>query len=145
MMADDLRIDVEGMKAFRSELKQLGPELPKALQKLNKSFAERVATKAQSAYGGLHPARTGKGRRSIRGLASQQRAQVAIGSPSVPYMLGQEFGSGRMPRFPPRSGGGGRDGYFLYPTITAEIPNLTGDYLDAVAKLSHAAFPGGGR
>ncbi|MGE3858114.1 MAG: hypothetical protein AB7G21_14240 [Dehalococcoidia bacterium] len=93
-MTDDMKLTVDGLRAFRRELRGIGPEFPKALQQENKKFAQEVASSARDAYTALYKSRSGRGAASIRGLATQTSAQVAMGTARTPYMLGQEFGAG---------------------------------------------------
>ena len=94
-MAASFKLELRGMKEFRADLRGLDKALLKELQKENKLVANEVAGHARAAYTGMHKQFSGRGASSIRGLASQTRAQVAIGSARAPYMLGQEFGANR--------------------------------------------------
>jgi hypothetical protein len=58
------------------------------------------------------------------------------------YMLtGAEFGSSKYKQFPSRSGGGGREGYFIFPTLKRLQPSLTAKWLDGY-KLVRDAWKG---
>ena len=128
------------MREFRKELKAAGEELPKELRRLNKEFAEGVASKARSAHSALYPARTGRHQKGIRSLATQRRAQVQLSAAkAAPGLFGQEFGSGRMAQFPPRTPG--NKGYFFYPALREAQPELREAYMEALNKLAGAAFP----
>lgn len=128
---------VEGLRDLARDLKRVEPALAKKLQRANKAAAEHIASAARGRYVAKHPSRSGKGAASIRGLASQSRAQVAFGSARAPYVVGQEFGSNRFRQFSPWSGKGpggrGSEGNFVYPAIRAEaekLPEIYADLLD---------------
>lgn len=160
---------VEGLRELRSDLRALDRTLPKSIQAANKDFAQEVAGVVRGVYQGQHPAKSGRGAASIRGLGSQSRATVAIGSVRAPYMLGQEFGANRrvsvgggyyniyygargrnlrrttMRQFPPYKyspTGRGGEGYFLWPTLRQRLPHLMGRYLEGIeAALAGRAGP----
>lgn len=139
-MADDFRVNSDPtFKAFRAQLKQIDAELPKQLQQANKKIAVDVGDRAREKYQNRYPSRSGRGAKSIRGTATQTRAQVAAGSKRAPYVVGQNFGSKRFPQFPAK-----RDpDHFIYATVgelNGEIEDL---YKDAVDDLMRVAFPQG--
>lgn len=138
--ADDA-IRVHDLRGFARELRAASRAAPKVVQRENKRFAERVATTTRAEYSRQHPSMSGRGAGSIRPLATATRAQVAIGSGRAPYVLGQEFGSIRYRQFPAWRGSGPGAGYFLYPTVREELPELREDYLDAVGDALERAFP----
>lgn len=145
MATDALRVD--GLAEFRRELKAAGAEMPRALQKVNKAQATKVVYGARRLYesSGYRPRTKRTQRRGLRALASQTRAQVALGAATVPWAAGQEFGSrGRFPQFMRgvSRGGRGARGNFFYPAIRAARPRLEDEYLDALDALSRRAFPG---
>jgi hypothetical protein len=135
---------VEGLAKLAKDLRAIDPKLAKELQKTNKEAAGKVAQAAKSAYSGRHRQRSGKGASSIRPLATQTRAQVALGGARAPYMLGQEFGSAQGPnkqQFPPYSGNGPSAGYFFYPAVRAEADKLTETYAKALDQVIKPVFP----
>ena len=154
------RIDVEGLPELRRALKGIDKKLPKLLQQANKLAVEPIAEDARTLYEREHPARRGRGRRSIRATATQTRAQIAMGGTKTPYMLGQEFGSGQGPRkrqFPmrravlwgvPRWRGGagqreGSEGNFLAPAIRDGVATLGERYDKIIDEMVRPAFPKG--
>jgi hypothetical protein len=65
-------------------------------------------------------------------------------------MMGQEFGSTQGPRkrqFPiwsgPASGGRGSRGYFFWPAIRRNMGAFRSRAMNAIARVSRRAFPGG--
>lgn len=157
-MAEPNAIRVEGLRELRSALRSVDKALPKNLQVENKAFAQEVAGVVRGVYQGQHPAQSGRGAASIRGLASQSSASIALGSARAPYMLGQEFGANQraslggrrygvaggrarsikkssmrqFPRYVPSDSGRGGRGYFMYPTLRARLPRLQQRYLEAI-------------
>lgn len=62
----------------------LPPAFPRDLQKANKGGANLIAEETRRRYERRYTRRSGRGARSIRALATQTRAQVALGSQRVP-------------------------------------------------------------
>lgn len=154
------RVEIEGLRAFGRELRRAGGELPKELKRENRAILAPVVGDAQRRWhmtprsparppGAPTTLQVGRGKaiKSIRPLVSVSAAKIAIGRPSLPYVLGQEFGSfGGLHKFqfPPRSDqlGAGSAGWFLYPAVRAAIPKLKDQYLAAIDRVSRRAFPG---
>lgn len=133
------KVQVVGLAEFRRDLKAVNRKAPKAIQQTNKRVANRVVDKARVRYSRRYTSRSGKGKGSIRALASASRAQVAIGRPGLPYVTGQNFGStGRYPQFMPRH----NPDLFLYSTIEAESSFIRDSYLDDLMDTFAEAFPG---
>ena len=135
-----LRIEIQGAREFRRALRDLGPQYTRLVQQANKQAAAEVAAAARSKFEAQHPSRTGHGIASIRPLATQTRAQVALGGVRVPYIQGLEFGSHQGPRkrqFPPFNFGKGN---FFYPAISeavaGRLPERYLELLDRVARSS---------
>jgi hypothetical protein len=63
------------------------------------------------------------------------------GTPAGYMLTGAEFGSTKYGQFPSRSGGGGREGYFIFPTLKRIQPQLTKKWLDGY-KLVRDAWVG---
>ena len=133
--AEGRKVVVEGLDELRRDLRRASQEAPKLIQRANKTVAEGVAHEARSKY--IAAYRAGPGASSIRPLASQRRAQVALGRERLPYVVGQNFGSNQGPRkrqFPPVR----RPDYFLYATVDERKRQTEAEYfdvLDAMAEL----------
>jgi hypothetical protein len=155
-------IDVQGLRELRAELKRIGPEWPKEMRTANLEAAEIVARKARrNAPQGPHE---GGGRvqplvSSVRALASQTRAYVAIGGARAPHAQVLEFG-GTIPRR-------GQDPLlreqqrrshrsyaraglavtpvraqpYLYRAIASERDEVVEVYSEALDRLTRRAFP----
>jgi hypothetical protein len=140
-------MNIRGLREFRSGLRGVDKDLPKALQRANKKFAQSVTPRVQAAYLRYFDRRSGAAFGSIRALGTQTQAQIAIGRERVPYLIGQEFGSIRYRQFSPWTGPGpgghGSAGRFLYPTVREEVPELVDEYYDLLAHELRDAFPEG--
>lgn len=117
------RIEVHGLKELRRDLKALDAEgsYKAELRDAGKKAAEVVAEETRqrarrgaTTIAGTHASMGGAAIGSIRSLAGQTRATVALGKASIPYAGGWEFGSGGAHRQFPRKK---QDGYNLYPAI----------------------------
>lgn len=143
-MAGNIKIDVQGLKELRKELKAIDPKWTKELQQVNKRAASIVVPEAKRRASQSRPnlaggvARAGSaGVGSIRALASQSRAQIASGGARVPWMGGSEWGSsGRYRQFPSAN----KDGYILWPAAKAKESEVVELYQDMLDDLSSAAF-----
>src|SRR5262245_1925341 len=139
---------VQGLKEFRRDLKRVDSASGPAIRQANKTVAEVVAGQArgnaQSQPRQLaarpRPSRQHWGDyvASFRALASQTRAQVALGSTRLPWALGQNFGSpGRYRQFP----GQGNPDHAMYLAIGATVPQQMATFAAEYDKLSKIAFP----
>lgn len=138
-------IRVEGLDDFRRALRKVDGALGKKIGQINKAAGQKVVAAARSAYGQHYRARRGRVPASIRASAAQSAAKITIGRATVPYALGQEFGSNRHPQFAPWTGpapgGRGSRGRFFYPAIREESPKLVDDYLKVLDDVAREAFP----
>jgi hypothetical protein len=123
---------------FRSALRKAGAEFTKRLQKVNKSVAEDVAEGGRQEYRRTYTRRSGAGEKSIRALATQTRAQVAIGSARAPYGPGQNFGSNKLRQFAPKAS----PDRFLYATVAKQEDEIRAQHMAMVTDLMHEAYPG---
>ena len=141
----DIKVNVEGLKQFRKELRSVGSQFPKELRLANKAAASVVLPEAKRRAGQSRrnlaggTARVGsRGVASIRILASQSKAQIAAGGARVPWMGGSNYGSsGRYRQFPAKS----KDGYILWPAALDKRPQVVDTYDKMVISLARQAFP----
>jgi hypothetical protein len=100
-MAGAPPIQVEGLKQFRAELKNLGPEWSRMLAKANKQVAELVVPEAQTATRSVHiNAMSGrpsgkvqaKVASTIRAATSSVEASVKVGK-GMPFVFGALLGA----------------------------------------------------
>lgn len=127
-------IQVEGLAELSRALKKAEGAAPGALRETNKKVAETVADKARGRASGLGGV-AAKVAPSMRAVAGAKSAGVAGGGASYPMFGGAEFGSIRYKQFQPWRGSGSDAGYFLYPTIRAEAPNIEDEYRTALDEL----------
>jgi hypothetical protein len=149
---------VKGLAELRRELKKLDDAgLTDELKAVNMAAAQTIIGPAKAMASGL-------GRMEARAAATLKASRAAnaakllFGGASAPFAGGAEFGAGQNIRrnppgrnlvagmlgwnqFNPWRGNGGGAGYFLYPTIRAEMPTLIDEYGDALERITAKAFP----
>lgn len=145
-MANDLRIDVAGLKDLRKELRRAG--LQKNLTKANKHVVNRVIVpegknRAARSFPNIAGGTTRVGSRginSIRGTATQTTAVVKAGGARVPWFGGVEWGSsGRYRQFPKKA----EKGRILYPVIEDKRDEIIDAYWDVIDDVAKGPFPEG--
>lgn len=145
------RLKVEGLRELSRELKALDPALPKQLQQALKRVAGEIVVPGARALAASrsNPKWGSRAVNTIRALATQQRAQVAVGSQAVPWAAGDNFGSahtrvtnGRHStnQFPMTKGYRGGD-YALYETIEQRQPQILDKVADELDDLLTATWP----
>jgi hypothetical protein len=139
--ASATRIDVIGLKELRRDLRRLADDghwRPR-LRETNLRAAGIIASDARSrALSRSSPRMGSVASGTIRPLAAQTKAYVAVGLASVPWTMGHEFGSARYLQFPAVRKGG----YNVFPAVaerTDDVIDVYGRLLDDVAR---EAFPG---
>jgi hypothetical protein len=131
-------IQVEGLAELSRALKKVEGATPGALRETNKKVADTVADKARGLASGLGGV-AAKVAPSLRAVAGAKSAGVAGGGSSYPMFGGAEFGSYRYRQFQPYRGSGSDAGYFLYPAIRDEAPNIEDEYREALGELIRKA------
>lgn len=154
----DATVNVKGLDQFRRELRKIeqqgGADGISLLKEANVRVANYVIAKAQARAAGIGRMQH-KAALSMRAGRQQARATIIGGGSRMPYFFGAEFGA--YPNVPRtrnnrqfqgfnqferwKQPGGGRTGYFLFPTMrdeTRRIIDMYGDELDQIAKQ---AFP----
>jgi hypothetical protein len=132
------RIQVDPtLASMRAKLRTAGQEFTRRLQRANKAVAEEVARKARELYKAHYTQRSREGAKSIRPLATQTKAQVAIGSAKAPYGPGQNFGSNKLKRFAPKAD----PDRFLYRTVEDRREEIEEIHGEAVDEVMRDAFP----
>lgn len=151
-MAINAGVKVTGLQEVRSALKRCEDADRQAeLKQANFDVAELVVREGRSGASGVSSmaARAAETLRAGRQLA---KATVTLGGARAPFALGAEFGAGRDVRRgnvggnPPRPGrgwnqfmgwrGNGEDaGYFLYPAIRENTPEIVDRYGDAIERI----------
>ncbi len=163
--ADGIKVEIIGLAQFQKELRRMGPEFPKELQKVNLKIAERVARQASARakqQGGVRA----KSAPALSARGEQRNASIKIDGSKrgkYPFSLGAEFGALRRTKGKKLPGGargprkiiGGFGewrgnqwtawgnngvGYFLHPTIRAEREAIMVDYETMIDTLARRAF-----
>lgn len=130
-------VKIEGLKQLNKALKELGPDFPREMRKVNKEVATGVkdhAIRNAMSLGGVAAHVVP----SIKASAGVNSAAVALGGTAHPAAGGAEFGGQRRPttqQFKPWS----HAGYFLYPAIREDADEIHDDYLGALDDLIHRA------
>lgn len=147
----DADLQVSGLKELRRELRKIDAELPKEIKRINKFVAEQIVLPGARRRGAMPrrnvaggQARIGaKAAASIRALAQQGKAGVAMGGARFPWIPGSEWGStGRNRRarmFPQRSGVS--KGFILYPAVREKEADIREAYAEMLDDLLRQAFP----
>lgn len=130
-MPGDIKVD--GIREIVEALRAMPERLDKDMRKEFRGIAKAVETTARGRAQGARPARTtppSKGSYSWKQLVNSIKAGaesdspiVQYGSPAVPGWAGWEFGSDRLPQFPPRRAGKG-GGRFFFPAVRATTDDV---------------------
>lgn len=147
----DTRVD--GLKEAIAGLKNTPERLDKGVRSRFREIAADVRDKARAAAAGQHPA-GGLPRnspqhwedlvKSIKSGAESSTPTVSIGSGTVPWALGFEFGSKGGPgtsQFPPWRGNQSGAGYFFWPTIRKEHERAVEASLEIINDALKEAYP----
>lgn len=134
-------VRIEGLRELNKALKELGPDFPREMRKVNKEVATGVkdhAIRNALGQGGVaaHVAP------SLKSSAGVNSAAVSLGGAAHPAAGGAEFGGQRRPttqQFKPWRGSDSNAGYFLYPAIRDDADHIYNDYLEALDDLVHRA------
>ena len=87
-------VEVTGLREVQRAIRLVGDtELKGALRDANRGLAQQVVRKALPKV----PVKTGRLRKSVRALASQNSAVVKAGTAAVPYAAAQHWGVGPRP------------------------------------------------
>ena len=123
-------IKIEGLAKFRRDLRAMGSEYRKGLDRNLKATVQPIVQKAKAQYRIEHPRRRGGrgSQRGIRGTATGGKVRVILGGTRYPYLLGQEFGSNKYPQFPAWTN---QKGTFFWP----EIRKGTGKLIEDIEKV----------
>lgn len=134
-----IRLDVPGLREFRTELRRISKDLPREVREANKEAAELLVDPARAvARSRPHPRPGSALTATIRSTATQRSAALNIGNARRPYGHGQEFGSVKYKQFPAPN----RRGYILGEAIRENIDDVVEVYGARLDELSRAAFPG---
>lgn len=133
----DLRIILKSFKAMSdravAESKKVSHRLAdKAADKIrNYSLGSRFIASYRLADS-VHVSKSSKIGEFSYGYKSERF--FSGGATTLDMIYGLEFGSNRLPQFPPRSARG-RTGYFIYPTLRKLQPELIRDWESAFTEI----------
>lgn len=145
-----VEVQVEGLRELRRALKQVEETLPRELRATNKRVVEQVVLPEARRRGqqtrlnvaGRETRLGSRGVATIRPVASQTSAGIAMGGARAPWAVGHEWGStGRYPQFPARPTGGPSPGFILYPVVREKQQEIVAAYTAAIEPLLRHAFP----
>jgi len=149
------RVVVTGLRELIRDLRAADATLPKELSRATKrTISDILVPEARKRAEANRPAAgPDQGRawnrqrpqqhwgdlvQTVRGLATAQRGQIALGKNRVPWAAGHEWGTtGKFPQFPARS----RTGRILWPALEARHDEILDAYTDALAEITRRAFP----
>ncbi len=144
-------IRINGLVDLQRELRKINEKLPKALGDVNKDVADYVVHRAQ---GRASTPLEHRAADTLKAARQQRVALVRMGGAKNPEALGAEFGAIR--NIPRNTGRGivrgwnqfrewrGNDesaGYFLFPTIRDDTPQIIDRYAELIDRLCKKAFP----
>jgi hypothetical protein len=146
-------VTVRGLKDLQRELRRLDKDLPRELGDANQDVARYVVRRATDRARRLG-AMQAKAAESLTAARQQRIAAVRFGGARHPEAMGAEFGADRnVPRstsrgvvqgwnqFRPWRGSDTRAGYFLFPTIRDDTPQIIELYGELIDRLTRKAFP----
>lgn len=141
-------VKVEGLKELRRSLKQVSADLPKEVREVNRAVVTRIAVPAAKAEAArrTNPRAGSAVIDSIRGQASQTRAQLIGGNARTPQFKGMNYGSGQVRRtvrgghttqFAVRApkDGRGNKGYILEAAVDKNLPRIVDAYSQMIESL----------
>lgn len=134
------KIRVQGLRDLNRDLQFFENGVGRSVRPVLLGFARRVQSRVIALYAVLYP----NSFRSIAGIkatATQRQATIVLDGATFPALLGREFGSARFKQFPAWRGNGQDAGYFLFPTLREELPEMLDDLQDAIDELAAKAFP----
>ena len=137
------QFEIDGLSAFRRELRHLSGDLPDAVKDASVRAAQRLVTAGKSK---AETAQEQKAAESLRAVRAASYVGVRLGRESTGFELGAEFGSKRYMQFLPwrgnqYAGWSGGPGYFLHPAIRQEGRRILDLYWREIAETARKAFP----
>lgn len=127
-------IRIEGLSAFRRNLRAMDAALPRALRLAGNAAAQLVVDEARPTV----PTRSGRAAASIKARSSQDKTRVQAGGSRAPYFPWLDYGG--------RTGPGGSvrrpfvpDGRYLYPAFRRVRPRMESVLLEALERIAEDA------
>lgn len=134
-MATRSKIQIDGLKQFRAQLKQVDAALPKQIRVALNEAGTIVIDTARPKI----PVRTGAAKASLKLRSSQTRAAIAAGGKRAPYYPWLDFG-GKVGRHNSVERPFYTDGRFVYVALKDKRPEI----IEAMAKALTALAEGAG-
>jgi hypothetical protein len=144
-------IEIKGFKDLQRELRLVDARLPKELGDVNYDVAQYVIARSK---GRASTPLENRAAGTLKAARQQKVSLVRLGGPRNPEALGAEFGAGHNTlrnttrgvmegwnQFRPWRGSGAGAGYFLFPTIREDTPQIIDMYYDLIDNLTRRAFP----
>lgn len=144
-------LEINGLKDLQRELRAVNDKLPKELGNVNHEVAQYVISRSK---GRASTPLENRAADTLSAARNQRVSMVRLGGSRNPEALGAEFGAGHnvlrntsrgsmqgWNQFRPWRGSGGGAGYFLFPTIREDTPQIIEMYLDLIDRLTQRAFP----
>jgi hypothetical protein len=137
------------IREWMAKLRQTPDRVDLQVRKRFREISAGVRDDARSrASGGPPPSRIGRPRgggswhwkqlvSAIRSGSTSSSPHVSAGNAKVPGALGFEWGSDRIPRFPPRQ----REGYYVWPSWMANRKSALKEIGEALREGMRIAFP----
>lgn len=143
-------IEIRGLKDLRKALRDVDEKLPKELANVNQDVARFVIDRAQ---GRAATPLENRAARTMKAARQQQVALIRLGGARYPEALGAEFGAGQNTlrnttrgvmvgwnQFRPWRGSGSGAGYFLFPTIRDDTPQIIDMYYELIDEFTRRVF-----
>ena|SRR5687768_13104676 len=143
-------IEIRGLKDLTRALKDIDAQLPKELADLNQQVGESVISGAR---GRASTPLEHRAARTLKAARQQRVVLIRLGGGRYPEALGAEFGAGQgtlrnttrgvmegWNQFRPWRGSGGDAGYFLFPTIREDTPQIIDRHYDLIYEFVQRHF-----
>jgi hypothetical protein len=140
-MADNIKVEVRGLRELRTAFKQLDDNLPKKLAAEFKTLASKIVGAVQEKV----PVVSGAARGSYKPRSTATGASIAFSGTAAPYAPWLDFG-GAVGRKKSIKRAFIKEGRYLYPTIremNSDILDATDEAVKKVAKEAGFETKGG--
>lgn len=114
------KVEVQGLKEFRSALKKMDADLPKAVRIALNGATEVVTDYALTQI----PRRTGAARASIKAKSTQTTARVSGGAKKAPYFPWLDFGGEGRKKGRPAARPFLKEGRYLWKALSVKRPEF---------------------
>ena len=142
-------IEVHGLAQLRRDLRRMGVQYRKALDKELRAAARPIVVAAKRSYREEHPPHRGRGsrrskgsQRGIRASSGGGNVRVTLDGTRYPWLQGQEWGSGSYPQFPAATQNRPplKRGYFFWPAVVEGREDVSDRVRDAVDRINRSTF-----